>query len=111
MPMVANMHPDDDHGRSGPARIRSVLAQRVEGHQDGDGDRRREDQLAGLLDAGMAPHAPVEPEDVVGHERDHQGDDEEGGEVLPVEAGGLVPEVDDLGHAVPGHDADGVEQR
>ena len=85
-------------------------AQRVEGHQHAHHDRGRQDQLAGLLGAGVAPHAAVEPEDVVGGQGDHQRHDQEDRQVLPVETGCLVPEVGDLGEAVSGDDADGVEQ-
>ena len=86
------------------------LAHRVQHHQDAHHHGGRQDQLAGLLNAGVAPHPAVQPEDVVGHQRDDQGHGQEGGQVLPVQPWGLVPEVGDLGQAVPGDDTDGVEQ-
>ena len=109
MPMVANMQPTTTT-ISGTSSIRS-------GGRAGRGrpgrtriDGGRQDQLAGLLDTGVAPHAAVEAEDVVGD----QGDDHapRGGTRRSAASSGpgLVAEVGDLGQAVAGDDAEGVEQ-
>ena len=85
--------------------------ERIGHDEQADHARGRQDQLAGLFGSGVAPHPSVQAEDVVGHQGEDEDQTQEGGEMLPVETGCLVPEVGDLGQAVADDDAQGVEAR
>ena len=82
---------------------------RTHRREQDDGDGGRQQHLPGLLDAGVAPDATVEAEHPVGAEVDHESEDQEQEEVLPVLGGRPVPQVGDLGHAVAGRDGQDVE--
>ena len=71
------VEPEDAHARrwrtctrpprrwAATRRIRERAPERPEGDQDAEGDRRRQQDLAGLLGAGVAPHPAVEAEEPV----------------------------------------------
>jgi hypothetical protein len=81
-----------------------------EGDQHTQGGGHRQEELAGLVGAGVPPHAAVESEHLVGDDGDDDGHRQELHEVEPVAAGCPVTEVGDLGQSVPGDHGDGVEQ-
>ena len=107
---AAREHASDHHHDRRDELDMEGPSDRPEGDEDAEDGRRGEDDLAGLLGAGMPPHPPVQAEHPVRQQRDDDGDHQEAGEVLPVVGGGLVPEVGDLGEAEPGDDADRVEE-
>ena len=100
MAMVTKAHPTKTTRERNPLEAHDVVPQRAQCGQDHQRGHRRQQDLAGLLDAGVAPDAAVEAEDPVGDEVDGQGQDEEHAEVLPVDGGGAIAEVGHLGGAV-----------
>ena len=100
-----------DHDPQRDTLQSDVVPQRAQSRQHHQRGQGRQQDLACLLDAGVAPDAAVETEHPVGAQVDGQGQDQEEAEVLPVDGGSAVPEVGHLGGSVGGHDDDDVEQR
>jgi hypothetical protein len=82
----------------------------VDCDQDSHRTKDGQEDLAGFLDARMAPHPAIEAKETVGRQLDDQSEGQEKSEVHPVVRRSPVAEIDDLCDRIGNDDDQSIQE-